>query len=325
MDTTYNLPGFREMTPETNARRWGSLPMLPPITGDPASVRSKIPVFRRAAAKEFGLRSNQNFDLIVKNPASDLLEDPTPVGLVSKTYSLIQHVDIFDAGLDFVQRVSQEDVQSVNVSMSENSERFFMSVHFGDKYSQYPDGQKITLRLICRNAVDGASAVRANLGWFRLVCSNGLYVGLKLGSVRMPHKEGADLATVFDSLDYQVQEAELDRKHMGQLQTEVIELPRIRSWADTTVAQSWGALAATRLWHICESGQDVSFAPPFAKIPPSQKRVKFLSNVPGCPAGANNFYAVAQALSWISSHRNDSVEADSMTREIPKLLAALRN
>lgn len=57
--------------------------------------------------------------------------------------------------------------------------------------------------------------------------------------------------------------------------------------------------------------------------PPSQRCVKLLGPVPGAHPGAGNVYALDQALSWVSSHRNDVTEADQMQREIPNLIHSL--
>lgn len=325
MNIDSRLSEFASVRTSSTNQRWGALPLTLRLGGPPSQVRQNLPVFQRADLQQFGLRENSNLDMIIKGPEPGTREAPTPVGLVSKTYSLIQHVDVFDLAVDFVSRIGEESVKSVDVAMSANGERFSMQVHFGEKFRQSPDGNDVGLQLLCRNAVDGTAAVRANLGWFRFVCSNGMTVGLKLGSARLPHTEGAHLSDIFGSLEGQVLAADVDRKQMTEWVGQKVSSEVVCNWADTAVAEYWGPLAACRVWHICNSGQDAAFIPPFRKIRPSQKNVRYLGNVAGSFGRAENVYAVAQALSWVSSHRGDTLEAEAMTRSIPRLLAALRN
>lgn len=294
------------------------------LDGSPDHVRSQLVQFKRAELQLFGLGENDNFDMVVSD-SEDALKAPSPVGLISKTYSLIQHRAVFDRAIDFVSQATNRPVENVRVSTTSHGERFWMRVNFGEGFRIAPDGSDVGLQLLCRNAVDGSSAVRAELGWFRFACSNGMLVGLKLGKVRLAHKEGADLGQVFESLDRQMAEADEDRTKMAEWVNVKIQPEVIQRWADMIVQPTWGALSACRVWHICTSGQDVSFTPPFRKENPTQKTVKWLGQVPGSPERAENLYAVAQALSWVSSHRTDRMEAESMTRQIPKLLEALYN
>ena len=309
--------------PSNPRLRWGGLPLSQEIEASPALVRHQIPLFSRATLGSFGLRENNHGDLIVRLPDTDSSQPPTPVGWVSKTYSLIQHVEVFDAALDFVSQTTGSAVRSVKVMMSENGERFWMKVDFGENYHHSPDGNPVGLQLTCRNAVDGTSAIRANLGWFRFICANGMHVGVDLGKVRLLHQEDAQLSDVFASLKEQLGVIETDRQQMQQWTQHRISQNRLQAWVDGEVAKAWGMLAASRVWHICQSGQDVAYAPPFRQADPSQKKVKFLGPVPGCQAPVKNIYGVAQALSWVSSHRANAIEAEFFTRQIGGLLKQL--
>ena len=173
--------------------------------------------------------------------------------------------------------------------------------------------------------MDGSGAVRARLGWFRFICSNGMVVGVTLGKSSVVHRPDTDLNDVFEPLSKQLMVANADGETMKKwVGTEVVQ-ENIRRWVDTTVAKKWNSLAACRIWHICSSGRDARFLPPFKKAAPSQRSVELLAPVLGAPPKAENLYAVSQALSWVASRRRDVDEAEAAQREIGELLKSLRN
>jgi len=308
---------------ESNARRWGALPMTIHKSGPPDEIFKQIPVFSLADPRKFCLGGNPHMDLVMREPAPGSSNPPIPVGLVSKTYNLIQHQALLREAVQFVAQTGGSPVDNVQISMTPNCERLFFKINFGEKFKISPDGKDVTLQLLCKNAVDGTSAVRASLGWFRLICSNGLTVGVTLKKVWKAHKADFDLLSVFDPLKEQMQAIQAEKNELHRWTKLKIDSAPLCRWVDSTVAQRWGPLAASRVWHICSSGRDAAFAPPFRRAPASARRVKLLDPVPGAKPGAGNIYAVVQALSWVASHRNDLMEADIMTREIPQMINPL--
>jgi hypothetical protein len=295
------------------------MPMEIGLEETPGDLAAKLPRFEKVGAETLGLGRNRHFDLVVR---SDLR---IPVGMVSKTYRLIQHEELLSTAMAFVKTVPNASVAKIKVSMTAAGERMMMNIDLGEKYRIGPDGSNVGLQLLCRNSVDGSGAVRAHLGWFRFVCSNGMVVGVTLGRSRIVHKPDTDLNDVFAPLSEQLEVAKADRETMIKWVGTKVSLDRLRRWIDGEVAAKWNSLAACRIWHICSSGRDARFVPPFQKAAPSQRSVELLEPVLGAPTKAENLYAVAQALSWVASRRLDIDEAEASQREIGELLKSLRN
>lgn len=289
----------------------------------PEKLHDDLPIFRLADLDRFGMAANNYMDLVVKCPGKAPDGPQTPVGMVSKTYNLIQHRDVLREAVNFVERAGGEKVDVVEVCMTPNAERFFLKIDFGPKFHTSPDGSDIGLQLLCRNAVDGTCAVRASLGWFRFVCANGLAVGVTIKKVRLVHREGSDLRSIFGVLNEQMEVVDDEKKDLQKWTAQKINPGELCQWVDSFLAEKWGPLAASRVWHICSSGRDAAFAPPFRREPASVRSVKLLDPVPGSEAGADNIYAVLQALSWVASHRANIAEADCMIREIPRIVQPL--
>lgn len=94
----------------------------------------------------------------------------------------------------------------------------------------------------------------------------------------------------------------------------------LTQWIDTVLADTWGAKAASRTFHICTSGWDVDWPEPFAKGKRKDKPVSRTKRVPGQPEVASNLYEVSQALAWVSTSRVDREERTEWQGRIPKLL-----
>ena len=92
---------------------------------------------------------------------------------------------------------------------------------------------------------------------------------------------------------------------------------------DEDISEAWGKLAAARLWSIATTGRDAVFAPPFAALPASHRKVKPTIEVPGSPPESHTLYDVAQAASWIASRRTSFEEGQWMQQQIEPLLARL--
>src|SRR2546425_478571 len=141
-------------------------------------VRGMIPTFsRRPFAVLRGNRSeeavNHSRDLIVRT------KDDVPVGVVSKHYRLIQHVEVFDLAVEALKRagVALTEV-TCDLTLTRYAERMLLRLQLSDEYGLDPgDDNPMGLRLQCFNSVDGSTRFMAVLGWFRFVCSNGLIVG----------------------------------------------------------------------------------------------------------------------------------------------------
>jgi hypothetical protein len=102
-----------------------------------------------------------------------------------------------------------------------------------------------------------------------------------------------------------------------------VSVEDVTKWADTRVADGWGKKAAARVFHICETGEDVELDVPFARGKATEKPVRFLGRVPGSPKRAETKYDVSQALSFVATSRRNAEERVAWQAEIPLLLDGL--
>ena len=104
-----------------------------------------------------------------------------------------------------------------------------------------------------------------------------------------------------------------------------IPLAAIEMLADGVVGRLWGASAATRMWHICQTGCDVRVIPPHEGDKPTEQNVRYIGAVPGAPKQATNVFDVAQALSWIASREGDFSTVAARQTEIGEILRTWRS
>ena len=154
---------------------------------------------------------------------------PVPVGLVSKTYNLVQHGELIERALKWIKSVPGATVpDQIELSATANFERILAKFDLGEGLSISPDGKPVNLQLVCRNSVDGSTAIRARLGWYRLVCSNGMIVGVTLGRTRLTHKPEADLNDAFTPLSEEMSIVAKDREMIQKWAGTSVSLDRIR-------------------------------------------------------------------------------------------------
>ena len=157
------------------------------------AVRAHLPAFERRSfsltqADESRSRLNEHQDLIVRTSIGTDV-DFVPVGVVSKEYALIQHLDVVDV---VVKALEVSDIAprgvTAQLEITEYGERMSLGFLLPMRYAFDPgDGHLMALRLECLNSVEGSTGFRALMGWFRFVCSNGLTIGVTQLEVRRRH------------------------------------------------------------------------------------------------------------------------------------------
>lgn len=300
--------------------RWGGLPASL-VAGSPEEVLKTLPRFEKVRPEVIGLGPNPSFDMVLARRDG---RPPVPVGMVSKTYHLVQHETVLKQALKFVRTIPQAEVPAtIEAHVTPNGERVAFRIDLGQNFAIRPDGQDVILQLLCRNSVDGSGAIRAELGWYRLVCSNGLVVGVTLGKSRLVHKPDAKLDEVFKPIGERFEVVRHDMRQMEKWATTQITADAIRDWVDGFLVERWPPLAACRVWHICRSGRDARFVPPFERTAPSKRTVELRGPLPGAVPAVDNLYGVVQALSWVASRRGDIDEAEARQREIGSLIEPL--
>jgi Domain of unknown function (DUF932) len=253
------------------------------------------------------------------------LEPDVPVGIVSKSYKLVQHRELFETT---VKALKEADVDlslvMVYVTLSKFGGRMALRFLLPERFSFDPgDRHPLRLRLECFNSVEGSTRLVFMMSWFRLVCSNGLVARVTGVHEAMIHTERAAVPDIQGLLSDGIQSLSTESTFYGLAMNTRVDNSALQAWVDDELRKKWGVLAAARTYLICETGFDGVFLDPFEKQVPSKKKMKKTERVPGAPPGAENAYAIAQALAWIAGRRLDVQEQTQYMREIPQLIHKL--
>ena len=305
-----------------------------PVTfhaGTLTDIRKHIPAFER---RGFGLtqadnqlsRLNERLDTIVRLPFGD---DKTfiPVGVVSKDYTLVPHDAVFDiaAGALDDAKIALSDVKA-GLKITEYGERMALSLYLPDKYQFDPgDGHPMALRLECLNSVDGSTRFRALMGWFRLVCSNGLIIGVTRSDFRRRHFGNLRLEDVGAVLMSGLNESEAEKKNFESWRRAGITLDRLVPWVDKDLREEWGFKAAARTFHIARSGSDADVVGQYKGSTPTSIAMQKTGRVPGAPQQCRNLFDLSQILAWLAKERRDLQEQLEWRERIPELMEPLMN
>jgi hypothetical protein len=294
-------------------------------------VAEEIPMFTR---RPFGLYTmpseedqlpfvtgeNPYFDEVVRTGSKG--EPAVPIGIVSKSYKLIQPRDLFEAA---VRALNEADVDlslvMVSLTISQLGGRMALRFLFPERFGFDPgDSHPLRLRLECFNSVDGSSRLVLMMSWYRLICSNGLVAHVTGAQEAMIHTENATVPDIKALIADGIASLPAEREFYGIAAQTRVDRHSLRLWIDGALKNKWGVLAAARTFLICQTGSDGVFLDPFDKQVPSQKIMRRTKEVPGAPARSENAYAVAQVLAWIAQGRLDVQEQTKYMREIPQLM-----
>ncbi len=313
--TTYQGPmkAIRDSIPRFERRTFG-----PGFLPRKASVEPAIP-----GTTVPNVTVNPYLDAIVRMPMKQG-EPEIPVGVVSPSYSLLQHHELFDEILRTldVLKIDPEEIVT-EATLSRFGERMRLSLLFPERFNlEIADKDAMGLRLECFNSVDGSTKFMAVIGWLRFVCSNGL-VGIADTYYRRRHNRTMELheiaAVLKGGMAVTTKEAEAYRSSMKMK----ISDSRLKEWVDGPLASAWGVKAAMRTWHITREGHDVDFADPFQKGKPTEKAVIRGERVPGAVLPGDTVFAVTQAPSWLAKERRDVWQQLEWKQQIPEILKKL--
>jgi hypothetical protein len=290
-----------------------------------------VPEFERrplAVTQENGMlsRINERLDLIVRKPIGEDAHH-VPVGVVSRDYLLVQHQDVLCTALTAFERngLAPSDIRT-EMELTEYGERMALSMYLPDDYAFTPkDDHPMSLRLECFNSVDGSSRFRLFMGWFRLVCSNGLIIGVTSTDLRRRHRGEICLEDMETILRKGIVDSTAEQEHLLQWQATPVNSKAIAPWIDNTILKAWKFKAATRAYHICLGGSDVVIVEPFKDKKPTTIAVRATKKVPGAQVKATNLFDVSQVLAWLARQRRDVQEQLAWREKIPELLKPLMN
>jgi len=325
----------RDMSRQSNAHRdeqlhWFGLPVRT-FDGTIEEISKHIPSFARRPFAALGDNATATglspyYDVIVRLPTT---EHPYefPVGIVSKSYQLVQHREVLDVSCAAL--VAEKiDPSAIHAEMTstENGERARFSLEFPKekKYSFHLDSSdEMRLRLECFNSVDGSMRFMAVLGWLRFVCANGLVIGATLAAMREMHTQQLAVDDIGILVNEGLQACRKDRKTCERwLQAKVNNMSLAR-WADGSLKEAWGLKAATRVLHIARTGRDAIIKGDLKNALPSDIHVGSGNRVPGAMAPVDNAFGASQALSWIAGQRRDLAEEVKWRDSIPNLIKKL--
>ena len=173
------------------------------------------------------------------------------------------------------------------------------------------------------NSVDGSTRFRAVLGWLRFVCSNGMVVGSAQNDYKRRHNQTLVIQEMNDLLTQGIELAVADKINLERWCKTELQPDKFTSWVDDKVAKKWGVKAATRAYHIANTGNDVEIKVFAKKALPSEKEVEIGGQVPGSSTPAKNLYDISQVLTWLAGQRNDVEEQLNWQRDVPDLMEAL--
>jgi hypothetical protein len=283
-----------------------------------AMVPGVMPVFDR-----YGFGRNRFRDVIVRRSLTDI--DPLPVGTVSKRYVLVQHADASHA---VIAEIAKAGIDAAAVParllISEYGTRIALRATLPSAYAFTPaDGEPMALTFECFNSVDGTVPLFAAVGWFRFVCSNGLIVGTASASVRQRHSPPLEIREISAVLAEGVAAAVEDPKSFALWSSTTISDADLVRWVDGPVAESWGPLAAARIYAIATTGLDGTPVRRTRNAPPHRWSLTDGVAVPGTDAPCEDGYAIAQALAWVAARRSDVAQRLQSRAEIRALMSRL--
>jgi len=307
-------------------QKWLGVPVNE-VIGSVTDIAKRIPRFTRTpfALNNNGHPARQNpyLDMIVEEAAEN--GQRVPVGIVSKSYTLLEHKTVLDRSIEAIKAAGVDpDELRVDLKLTEHGERMDLQFLFPNSFSITPsDGWPMSLRLRCINSVDGSHIFDAMLGWFRLICSNGLVIGTVKNRFKKAHTEHLDIARIGEFLRAGIAGATFDRLCLKRWEATKIHEETLRKWVDKPLRDAWGVKAAARAYHIALHGFDVELVRPFEKLPPSQRTIRERIEVPGATVNSLNAFSVSQALSWLAKERRELQEHLERERQIRPLIQRL--
>ena len=308
--------------------KWGNSPVTL-HSGSIDDIRRHIPSFERrpfalSDANNQHFRENLRLDTVVRLPHEDDA-GCVPVGVVSKDYVLLPHTQVLDLAVQALEKatIDPADVRA-ELRISELGERMALAFVLPAVYQFDPgDGHPMEARLECLNSVDGSTRFRVEMGWFRLVCSNGLGFHITRSEADRRHVGNLQSTHISAVLNNGLRDYQLERDDVGRWVKTAVGLEAIGSWADGELRRHWGFKAAARAFHIARHGHDARILAPFKGRTPTNAVVQQSRSVPGSRGEAANLFDVSQILAWLAKERRDVQEQVERRAQIPALMADL--
>lgn len=308
--------------------KWFNSPVVS-YCGPPPELRGCIPEFeRRTFALAQGERQcsavNSRLDLVIRKPhGTD--EYAVPIGVVSKWYQLVPHREVLDAALAALIKADINPFRTQgNLILTEYGERMALQIVLPEQYWFDPgDRHPLALRLECFNSVEGSTRFQVLVGWFRFVCSNGLFIGVTKTNFQRRHIGDLTVEDIGAVLERGIKGAAEDRENFRIWRQTPLTQEVFTPWVDEELRRAWGFKAAARAYHIALTGKDATIVGPYKANSPTSIPLKPSHPVPGSPPKAQNIYDVSQILAWLARDRRDVQEQQEWREQIPELMGKL--
>jgi hypothetical protein len=280
-----------------------------------------LPVFALQFFGE-GLAANQFLQQVVRLPDASR-SGSIPVGVVSRSYKLIQHSEVvawLRAGLQEARL--EEDLAQNRMCMSQYGERMMLWITLSGLDFDPGDGHPLRVVISCQNSVEGSCAMEIKVTQVRLVCTNGLVLGRQRKIRKIHTLQKLDHRQIVKQIGAFIDSLAVDQMvFSGWLRTKV-HPEQIDSWINSVVAENWGKVDAARVASICRDGYDGKVQP-VKDWPCSRWQVGWERQVPGVCSPVENIYHAAQALSWVASRHAHLEQRSERMDAIPNMIQTL--
>lgn len=287
-----------------------------------AVLKERLPSFREAVF-QMGPKQSPNplKKLIVRNPDASH-RDELPIAAVSPTYRLVQHRELIQECLEGLRDGGIDpDGLHCSLTLSDFGEMMEFKIQLPETFNFVPsDGHSLALRVECFNSVDESCRLMVLLGWYRFVCGNGLIIGNSRVEFRNRHSRGLDVRPIRKILSQSLADVSRDLEKMKEWEALEINRDRLILWVDQVLANRWNVSSASRVLHICQTGEDGELESTNQRLLAPKRVFLRTHGVPGARFPAFNVFDVAQAMSWIASRRKHPEERIEWQLEIPHLL-----
>lgn len=267
---------------------------------------------------------NPRLDVIVRKP---FRKDNTfiPIGIVSKEYVLVRHAEVVETARQVIEQFGIDPgCLKADLTITEYGERMALSLYLPPKYAFDPgDGNQLVMRLELFNSVEGSTRFRAMMGWFRLVCSNGLVIGVTQTEVRRRHIGDLSLDDLGSVLSSGVERAESEKENFRKWRKRPVLADVLVQWVNKDLKDRWSFKAAARAYHIACTGHDVEIIGHYKDQKPTTIETKQTRRVPGSPPKSKSLFDISQILAWLAKERRDVQEQLEWREQIPTILEPL--
>ena len=287
----------------------------------------RLPLFRRESFGRTARRAqaeNDYFDQVVR---VDAQHPEVAVGIVSKTYELVQHWQVLQAvveGLEMARVAERPELWQLTtvVRTTEYGSRLHATVLLPERFRWTPsDGHAIVPTVEVFNSVERSLQLEVLVGWFRFVCANGLIIGAIQTRAKRRHRAGLSVGEIPSVVRKGVRDASRQRRRLHEWQVIHVPLDVVREWVDQNVQSRWGGTSAARVFSILKDGRDCSVTYRQPGAAPSALRTAPGLRVPGANPDVCTAYSAAQALAWLVEQVRD---VDSRVRRNRELSALVR-